>query len=620
MGNQDGSGSPRAFYEQRREVHASRESQLRRWNRRLPHLRSGMFALSALLLLVGWLSPAGTSWYTAGALAFCGLVALASFHEFVEGQLRRRRLLREFNEHALARLQRRWDAIPEISIEIPEARQTTSNDLDLFGHASLFQLLCVAKTPWGIETLRNWILDPADPAEVRLRHEAVDKLAGEAELRETLATEGALLSDRGQAIPRFVEWAEGDGWLHRRPWLLWTCRVLSAAVLTTISLIPLGMVPPNAAGVVIVLLLVINFFVSVLFVGRVHDVFNAISARSGEASRYASLFHLMYTLPDSTSKLSELRDEATCRGGGVLRRMAQLSRISRFAAMSRSAVFFLVYLLLQFTLLYDFHVLDRYEAWARKHGRHVRRWFRALAEFEALASLAVLRHDHAAWCLPDLNSNAGTFRAIALGHPLLPDGVRVDNDVQLGPAGTFLLVTGSNMSGKSTLLRAIGVNAVLAQAGAPVCASRLELPPVALATNMRVRDSLEYGVSFYMAELMRLKEIVDLAREPDQRQERLMLYLLDEILQGTNSRERHIAVVRVVHHLLESGAIGAISTHDLELAGSEQLSQACQSVHFRETLHDQDAAQPMTFDYRLRPGVATTTNALKLLDIVGLGE
>ncbi len=196
----------------------------------------------------------------------------------------------------------------------------------------------------------------------------------------------------------------------------------------------------------------------------------------------------------------------------------------------------------------------------------------------------------------------------------------MDNDVEVGPAGSCLLVTGSNMSGKSTLLRAIGVNAVLAQAGAPVCAAQLVMPPVVPATSMRILDSLEDGVSFYMAQLMRLKEIVNLARHCESRGGRGLLYLLDEILLGTNSRERHLAVVRVLHFLVESGAIGAVSTHDLDLASSRPLAGVCRCVHFRETLNDQNAQHPMTFDYILRPGVATTTNALKLLKIVGLGD
>jgi DNA mismatch repair ATPase MutS len=283
-------------------------------------------------------------------------------------------------------------------------------------------------------------------------------------------------------------------------------------------------------------------------------------------------------------------------------------------------LFVFVYLPLQVLLLYDFHILSLLEGWQKEFGRRARGWFQALGKLEALASLAVLAHDYPTWTMPKVDPSAEGYQATGLAHPLLPDGSRVANDVQLGPRGSFLLVTGSNMSGKSTLLRAVGMSAVMAQAGAPVCAAELQMPPLAVATSMRVRDSLESGVSFYMAELLRLKQIVDLARNATARRGRLLLYLLDEILIGTNSRERHIAVVRVMEHLLRHDTIGAVSTHDLELAASPSLAAACRCVHLRETLHGENAAQIMTFDYRLRPGVATTSNALKLLEIVGLGD
>jgi len=326
-------------------------------------------------------------------------------------------------------------------------------------------------------------------------------------------------------------------------------------------------------------------------------------------------------MPDSTTKLDVIKREATGRGGGVLLRMRELRAISWLAGISRSAFLSVfVHLPLQFAFLYDFHILHLLEGWQTKYGKYVRDWFVALGEFEALASLATLAYDNPSWTLPEVSESAKRLEACKLGHPLLPDRTRVANDVEVGPAGTLLLVTGSNMSGKSTLLRAIGVNAVLAQAGAPVCAERLVMPPVALATSMRIRDSLEHGVSSYMAELMRLKEIVDLASAFENQGGRTLLYLLDEILQGTNTGERHVAVVRVLEHLLRRGAIGAVSTHDLDLAASEPMTSACCPVHFRETLHDHDAEQPMTFDYILRAGVATTTNALKLLELVGLGD
>jgi DNA mismatch repair ATPase MutS len=202
---------------------------------------------------------------------------------------------------------------------------------------------------------------------------------------------------------------------------------------------------------------------------------------------------------------------------------------------------------------------------------------------------------------------------VALGHPLLPDDRRIANDVELGPPGSVLLITGSNMSGKSTLLRAVGLNIVLAQAGAPVCASSLRLPLCDLQASLRVQDSLELGLSYFMAALARLKGVVDAAEH--ERGDRVLLYLLDEVLQGTNSVERSVAVRGVVRHLLDAGAIGGITTHDLSIASQPPLDRAARLVHFTEIV---DARGTMAFDYRLRPGLATSRNALRLMQMIGI--
>jgi DNA mismatch repair ATPase MutS len=216
-----------------------------------------------------------------------------------------------------------------------------------------------------------------------------------------------------------------------------------------------------------------------------------------------------------------------------------------------------------------------------------------------------------------VSPDADRVAARGLGHPLLPDAQRVVNDVEVGPPGSLLLVTGSNMSGKSTLLRSIGVNVVLAQMGAPVCAEDLSMPPLAVYTSMRVQDSLEAGVSYFMAALQRLKFIVEAARRSPHGAPRLM-YLLDEILQGTNTAERQVAVRHILGHLLALPVIGAVTTHDLELGSSPELVQACRSVHFTEGVEDGEEGARLSFDYKLRPGVATSRNALKLLRLVGL--
>ena len=276
----------------------------------------------------------------------------------------------------------------------------------------------------------------------------------------------------------------------------------------------------------------------------------------------------------------------------------------------------MVGLVLQPLTLWDFRVVLRLERWQRQAGAHAREWFGALGRIDALVSLAGLRYDNPGWTLPRIVERP-VIDAVQLGHPLLSDRERVANDVQVGPPGTFLFVTGSNMSGKSTLLRSIGVNVILAQAGGPVCADEMTMPPARLGTTMYVHDSLAAGLSHFMAELKRLKAVVSVAEEVGPGQP-ILLYLLDDVLHGTNTAERQIAVRGIIAHLLEERAIGAVTSHDLELADTPELADSSRAVHFTEHLVETEQGPKMEFDYRLRPGVATSRNALALLRIMGL--
>jgi DNA mismatch repair ATPase MutS len=290
--------------------------------------------------------------------------------------------------------------------------------------------------------------------------------------------------------------------------------------------------------------------------------------------------------------------------------MQALNRILGFAELRSGSA--LLHFPIQAITLWDFHVLFALERWRGTAGAHVRDWIDAVAELDALCCLAAVRHDNPHWAMPALSEDR-TIAGVNVGHPLIPDDRRVGNDVEVGPPGTLLLITGSNMSGKSTLLRSIGLNVVLAQAGGPVCASALSLPSCDLETSVRVQDSLELGMSYFMAALARLKGVVDAAEHP--RDGRVMVYLLDEILQGTNTAERSIAVRGIARHLLEAGAIGAMTTHDLALAGEEPIASAARLAHFTETVNDRGE---MTFDYHLRPGLATSRNALRLMKLIGI--
>jgi DNA mismatch repair ATPase MutS len=290
------------------------------------------------------------------------------------------------------------------------------------------------------------------------------------------------------------------------------------------------------------------------------------------------------------------------RGAEATREMARLGRILSFLDARNNEVF---RIFIAPVLLWDLNCAIALESWRARSGRHVRAWLDTLAEVEATASLAGFAYERPDHAFPELEE-APRFSARALAHPLIAHAKRVANDVDITGPGRALVVTGSNMSGKSTLLRAIGAACVLARAGAPVCAESLKLGRVRVATSMRVRDSIEEGVSRFYAELKKLKAVLDSARAAP------TVFLLDEILHGTNSRERLIGARAILQELLARGALGAVSTHDLALGDLE--GETVQNVHFQE----QVAGEVMTFDYRLRPGVVQSSNALRLMRIVGL--
>ena len=369
---------------------------------------------------------------------------------------------------------------------------------------------------------------------------------------------------------------------------------------------------PLPAGVFL-LLATLNIALSYQLRERTHGTFDRIGAREKDFQLYAEALETIAEHPGTAGELRRIAGELTHQDRPAHAWMSLLDYRLDLSDVRHSSY---LHLPLAAIFLWDFHALLLLERWQRDAGAQARGWLAALGRFEALAALASLRFEQPEWCFPVVDPAADRFAAKGLGHPLIADGQRVSNDVEVGPAGTFLLVTGSNMSGKSTLLRSIGVNAVLAQAGGPVAATALRMPPVTLATSILVEDSLADGVSFFMAELQRIQKVVA-AADRAHGEGRVLLYLLDEVLRGTNSFERQVAVRRVVLHLLRRGAIGAVSTHDLQLAEVEELRSVCVPVHFRETIHP-GGDPPMTFDYVMRPGVATTVNALKLMELVGL--
>lgn len=584
------------------------DAETQQWNL-IGNVRLFTFLLASVGLIWGiWQGI--TALWVVGVLLLIGFFALVRYHNMVGRLKRRYEELYKISDEAGKRLGRRWDELPLRHTVRAEPGDPYAADLNIFGHASLFQLIETVGTHMGEETLGRWLQEFAPPQVVRERQGAVNELAPLIDLRDELTLRGRLMGGEKPDPAPFLAWSESAPWLAHRQGLVWASRI-SVALLWTFLLLQVFGVVPYPVWFVFALA---NFVFSFTVGRKIYQLLSQASAGESGFSHYADSFELLSSAPFQSGALKRLQASLTPGGVPAHGHMRRLHRLTTFVAPPSSQLYYPI----QALTLWDVHLLAAFERWQVSVGKETRAWLHALGEAEALSALAVLAHDNPSWAFPDMDPEALSLQAQELGHPLLKGDERVCNDVEVGPPGTFLLVTGSNMSGKSTLLRAIGTNIVLAGAGGPVCASEMRLPPVSLWTSMRIEDSLERGVSYFMAELQRLKRIVEAARVCHEQGDRRLFYLLDEILQGTNTEERQIAARRVIMYLVEQGALGAVSTHDLGLADIEEVARAARPVHFTETFRDGPGGTEMTFDYKLRSGIATSRNALKLMEMVGL--
>ena len=576
----------------------------------IARLRLATFLAAATVLVLTMSRGATPLPLVVAFVLFVAFGILVAWHARVDERVAQHDALRLVNVRALARRARDWHALPDG--DAPAGIDLTDHpyalDLDLFGRASLFQWLGPAATPHGRTLLATWLLQPAARVEVLERQAAIGELATLDDWRLQLEAHGVLAGGaRQHEIDHFLAWGEGPDAFGRN------ARLLRGMVLT-ICVVMWVLIAAHATGVIPIALwpipLVAGLVLSFATAERVQKTFDLAGGGQDALGRYAAIFEHAATVQSGAARLKALLERLSTDGHPAPECMRQLNRILGFGELRRGAA--ILHFPLQAFTLWDFHVLFALERWRKMSGRRVRGWLAALAELDALAQLATMRRDHPEWAVPEIGA-VREVTAAAIGHPLIAEDRRVANDVAVGPPGTVLLITGSNMSGKSTLLRSIGLNIVLAQAGAVVCARQMSLPESDLQTSIRVQDSLERGLSYFMAALARLKGVVDAAQH--ERPGRVLVYLLDEILQGTNSVERSIAVRAVTRHLLDAGAIGAMTTHDLGLAEEEPMKSAATFQHFSETL---DADGTMRFDYALKPGLATSRNALRLMKMIGI--
>lgn len=551
-------------------------------------------------MIVGWASLRGHYlspwWLDVPVAAFAGF---ASYHSRVLRALELAQRAAAFYEKGLARMEDRWAGIGETGERFNDPHHVYCTDLDLFGKGGLFQLLSAARTRMGEDTLAQWLLAPAGLAQIRERHAAVDELRDQLDLREDLAVLG---EDVGVGVhpDALAEWAESPNQM-KPSWLRWLALALAAlAVAFSAVWAALGMATP------LVLIVVIEAILTYKLKKPLEAVLHATEHAFRDLDLLSDVLARVEKHQFQSPRLQALRQELLSSGVPSSKAIARLrTLVDRIN--SRHNVFVRI---IDAPLMYSVQVAFAAERWRQTHGHALRLWVNAIAEMEALLSLASYSFEHPADPFPVFADGPASFDAEELGHPLVPAQLCVRNKVSICGQTRVLLVSGSNMSGKSTLLRAVGMNVVLAMAGAPVRARRLQLTPLQVGASIHVNDSLQEGSSRFFAEITRLRQILDFAgAEPP------LIFLLDELLQGTNSKDRRIGAEGIVNALVKRGAIGLVSTHDLALTDiGGSVDSHLHNVHFQDELKNGQ----MIFDYKLRDGVVTKSNGLELMRSIGL--
>lgn len=492
-----------------------------------------------------------------------------------------------------------------------------AGDLDLFGEHSLFRLVSRAETSIGEEVLAGYLLKPASASTVRLRQEAAKELLLTPTLLEDLAIFARRAESKGRASEPLAVWGEAPSELPvtgaanvpaARSTLVLLARVLVPTTLVLLALrgVLAGVHPllGYAAGVTFVA----QIATLVALYGPVSRMVTFVSSREAPLGKFRRVFALLEGQKEFESPLLKERVAALkSKAAPASAEIAALERIVGFADLRHNAI---VHMLVNALFLYDLWVALALERWRVRAGKRTRAWLNALGEIEALSSVATFAGENPSYAWPEVADGAPRLRAEGLGHPLISRDKRVTNDADLSSERRALLITGSNMSGKSTYLRSLGLAAVMAGAGLPVCGRSASLTLMTTWTSMRIGDALDRGMSHFYAELVRLKAIVDAAQSGAP-----VLFLLDEILHGTNSHERSIGARGVVQDLISRGAIGGVSTHDFALVKIADESKGLVSkVHFSDHIE----AGKMVFDYKLKDGVVESTNAIRLMKVLGI--
>jgi hypothetical protein len=594
--------APMEEYGRRLVVHEARASDLKAMHLWVGYVR---LALVLMFLVVAWFTifqRYGARWWVAVPMVL--FVAAGVVHGRVLRRLGVARRSAEIYRRGMARIEDRWVGMQErelsAAMRVRVGASLYAADLDVVGRGGLFELLCGARTRMGEEELLGWLLEPAAVGEILERQAAVAELRGRVEFREKMAVAGESAVVGVQAVA-LRSWAEAEDSL-RQSWMPWVAGLLAVVAVAA------GVYWIWSASVsALLVVLLIEAAVRRPFTRKIDAVLEATEEALKNLQLLAALLKEMEGESFASARLVEIKKKLASHDVAGSVAIGRLAKLGEWRESMDNPIVKGINL----PLMYSVQLAWAVQRWRRRHGGAVRLWLEAVGEMEALLSLATFSYEHPGDVFPEFVEGAARLEVVEVGHPLIAAAKCVRNSLRMGGETRVLLISGSNMSGKSTLMRTVGVNTVLAMCGGTVRAESLKLTPMRVGASLLVNDSLQEGHSRFYAEIEKLGRICALAEGAC---EGGVMFLLDELLQGTNSKDRMVGAQGVIRALVEAGAMGIVTTHDLALAEMEGLSGGLRNMHFQDEIVEGE----MRFDFRLLEGVAMKSNGVELMRLIGL--
>src|SRR5580704_11133450 len=591
---------PKAEYAKRLEKYLSAIAEKDRVHLRVGYAKLAVIASGLLLLwsvLANHLPQA--FWLIVPIAAYLLLTIL---HGRVLRAKARANTAADFYRKGIARIEDRWAGGGQTGERFRDTNHVYAEDLDLFGPGCLFELLSTARLPMGENRLANWLCEGSEIGAILERQKLIEELREKLDLREDLAVTGEDL--RARLDPEsLIDWAEGKSILPEGAW-----RII-AALMAIAAGAGLFYYLETATLWALLSVMAVEAIVLAWLRRKAHTVIEGVDCNAEGLLLFSEILERLEREPLASPRLREFAAELKGENEPASRAIRKFARIVYWIDASDGVLAKMA----ELPFLYSVQIGMAAEAWRSRWGAKIRRWAELTGEMEALLSLATYSYEHPADPFPEFvgaKEGLGFFDGEELGHPLIAAEKSVRNSVRLDAQTRVLLVSGSNMSGKSTLLRVVGINTVLAMTGAPIRAKRLQLTPLKIGTRIRSTDSLQEGRSSFYTEILHIRKVFDAANGAVP-----MVFLFDELLEGTNSKDRRIGAEGVILGLLKRRAIGIVTTHDLALTEiAATVGNVLRNMHFEDQITD----GKMRFDYTLREGVVEKSNALELMRLIGL--